>query len=106
MGFIGALIGMEFAETDARLRQRLQLQLRHCRSCRRSIDRLRHAGLGALGQWPPRVVPRHFSHVRGVRDRRRPAAGEELVTLSDTEKDADGLPALRSPMRRTRTTCA
>ena len=97
MGFIGALISMEFAETDtsARLRQRLQLQLRDHRPRRRAGDRLPHAGLGALGQGAPRLVPPPLrpwlcACSRSATTCRRPS---NRVTLSDSEKDADGLPA-------------
>ena len=63
---------------QTRLRQRLQLQLRDRGPRRRPVDRLRHAGLGALGRGPPRLVPPPLRPwLCGVRDRRRPAAGEQ-----------------------------
>ncbi len=96
MGFIGALIGMEFAETDVK-RGFVNGFNFNCATAG-------HAGGQSIGFVTPASAPwgkghhewfrRHFSHGCAVF-----AIGDDLpqasnrVTLSDTEKDADGLPA-------------
>ena len=96
MGFIGALISMEFAETDT-ARGFVNGFNFNCATAG-------HAGGQSIGFVTPASAPwgkghhdwfrRHFGHGCAVF-----AIGDDLpqasnrVTLSETEKDADGLPA-------------
>jgi len=98
MGFIGALISQEFAETDVR-RGFVNGFNFNCATAG-------HAGGQSIGFVTPASAPwgdghhdwfrRHFSHGCAVF-----AIGDDLpqaenrVTLSETERDADGLPAPR-----------
>ena len=95
MGFIGALIGMEFARPTWAASSAASTSTARPQAGRGGpIDQLRHAGRGAWGQGHHEWFRRHFSHSCAVF-----MIGDDLprasnrVTLSDTEKDADGLPA-------------
>jgi choline dehydrogenase-like flavoprotein len=96
MGFIGGLISMEFAETD--------VERGFVNGFNFNCATAGHAGGQSIGFITPASAPwgqghhdwfrRHFSHGFAVF-----AIGDDLpqasnrVTLSETEKDSDGLPA-------------